>query len=98
MSWGNALKGFVLGGLPGAAIGGLIGNDDDDDKPVEYPSHDSWSKDYSPGWDQSDAPNASEPYWTPTAKGMGGSYGTNTANHPNRQVGGGVAGGSSGSW
>jgi len=43
MSWGNALKGFVLGGLPGAAIGGLIGNDDDDDKPVEYPSHDSWT-------------------------------------------------------
>jgi hypothetical protein len=95
MSWGNAFKGLILGGLPGAAIGGLIGNDDEPDKPPEAPSHESWGKDYSPGWSQADAPNASQPYWIPTAKGINNSYGTDTGSHPNRQV---SPGGSSGSW
>lgn len=94
MSWGNAFKGLVLGGLPGAAIGAMIGNDgDDDNKPVEAPSHDSWGKNYARSggprgnvlWDQSQAPDSPGANWTPTATGLGGSYGSNTATSPNRQ-------------
>lgn len=88
--WGGALVGGLVLGVPGAIVGGLMSGDDDD-KPKGRPSADSWGHNPT-NFDQSKAPDSPGANWTPTASGLGSSYGKNTANHPNRQVGG------SGSW